>query len=61
MPASDGLRKWFSHDPEKWAEFQRKYFAELIPAGSWETILKGRWRRYGDVLYSPTTPSITMR
>ena len=23
------LRKWFSHDPAKWAEFQRRYFAEL--------------------------------
>lgn len=23
------LRKWFSHDPSKWAEFQKKYFAEL--------------------------------
>ena len=23
------LRKWFDHDPEKWAEFQKKYKAEL--------------------------------
>jgi uncharacterized protein YeaO (DUF488 family) len=30
---SDGLRNWFSHDAEKWAEFQRKYFAELKAAG----------------------------
>ena len=26
---STELRKWFSHDPEKWTEFQRRYFAEL--------------------------------
>lgn len=26
---STELRKWFSHDPEKWEEFRRKYFAEL--------------------------------
>jgi uncharacterized protein YeaO (DUF488 family) len=26
---STELRKWFSHDPEKWTEFQRKYFNEL--------------------------------
>ena len=26
---SDGLRKWFSHDLEKWAVFQRRYFTEL--------------------------------
>jgi uncharacterized protein YeaO (DUF488 family) len=23
------LRKWFSHDPEKWDEFRRHYFREL--------------------------------
>ncbi|RMI13775.1 MAG: DUF488 domain-containing protein [Calditrichaeota bacterium] len=23
------LRKWFGHDPEKWEEFQRRYFREL--------------------------------
>ena len=26
---STELRKWFSHDPEKWEEFRRRYFAEL--------------------------------
>jgi uncharacterized protein YeaO (DUF488 family) len=26
---STQLRQWFAHDPEKWEEFQRKYFAEL--------------------------------
>ena len=26
---SDGLRRWFDHDPAKWAEFKRRYFAEL--------------------------------
>jgi uncharacterized protein YeaO (DUF488 family) len=23
------LRRWFGHDPDKWAEFQRRYFEEL--------------------------------
>ena len=23
------LRKWFAHDPEKWAEFKKRYLAEL--------------------------------
>ncbi len=27
-PSTD-LRKWFSHDPAKWNEFQKKYYAEL--------------------------------
>ena len=26
---SPGLRKWFAHEPEKWPEFKRRYFAEL--------------------------------
>jgi uncharacterized protein YeaO (DUF488 family) len=26
---STELRKWFSHDPKKWQEFRRRYFAEL--------------------------------
>ncbi|MCV3210695.1 DUF488 domain-containing protein [Mesorhizobium sp. YC-39] len=26
---SDELRKWFGHKPEHWAEFQRRYRAEL--------------------------------
>lgn len=26
---SDGLRKWFSHDPSKWHEFKNRYIREL--------------------------------
>ena len=26
---STGLRKWFKHDPDKWEQFKKKYFAEL--------------------------------
>ena len=26
---STELRKWFGHDPERWAEFRKRYFAEL--------------------------------
>ncbi len=26
---SAGLRKWFNHDPGKWDEFRRRFFAEL--------------------------------
>ncbi|MGQ0555819.1 MAG: DUF488 domain-containing protein [Nitrospiraceae bacterium] len=26
---STSLRKWFNHDPARWAEFQRRYHAEL--------------------------------
>ncbi len=27
-PSSE-LRRWFDHDPDKWAEFKRRYFKEL--------------------------------
>jgi uncharacterized protein YeaO (DUF488 family) len=30
---STELRKWFSHDPERWKEFRRRYFAELRKHG----------------------------
>jgi uncharacterized protein YeaO (DUF488 family) len=26
---SHELRKWFAHDPDRWEEFQRRYFVEL--------------------------------
>jgi uncharacterized protein YeaO (DUF488 family) len=26
---SDGLRKWFAHDPARWPEFKKKYREEL--------------------------------
>ena len=26
---SNGLRKWFAHNPKKWAEFKKRYFKEL--------------------------------
>ncbi|HQU07533.1 MAG: hypothetical protein B7X04_00140 [Parcubacteria group bacterium 21-54-25] len=29
LAPSTALRKWFNHDPKKWAGFKRKYLAEL--------------------------------
>lgn len=26
---STALRKWYGHDPDKWTEFRKRYFAEL--------------------------------
>jgi len=26
---SNELRKWYSHDPKKWAEFRKRYFKDL--------------------------------
>jgi uncharacterized protein YeaO (DUF488 family) len=30
---SNELREWFAHDPQKWDEFQQKYFMELDSMG----------------------------
>jgi uncharacterized protein YeaO (DUF488 family) len=36
---SDTLRRWFAHDPKKWPEFHRRYFAELDShPEAWEPI-----------------------
>jgi uncharacterized protein YeaO (DUF488 family) len=38
-PSAD-LRKWFSHDPKKWAEFRRRYFSELrTHPAAWRPLL----------------------
>lgn len=37
---STQLRKWFDHDPDKWAEFQTRYRAELRGNGEQTTRLK---------------------
>jgi len=29
LAPTDSLRKWFNHEPAKWPEFQRRYFAQL--------------------------------
>ena len=26
---SDELRKWFNHEPQKWGDFKKRYFAEF--------------------------------
>jgi uncharacterized protein YeaO (DUF488 family) len=37
----DSLRQWFQHDPGKWAEFLRRYSAELEKhPQSWQPILQ---------------------
>jgi len=44
----DKLRKWFSHDPSKWKEFQRRYAAELDKKPeTWELLLRAA--RGGDI------------
>jgi uncharacterized protein YeaO (DUF488 family) len=50
---STGLRQWFSHDPAKWAEFQRRYRRELdAKCEALEPILKAARRGRVTLVYS---------
>ncbi len=38
---STELRRWFGHDPDRWAEFRRRYAAELDAAPeTWRPLLE---------------------
>jgi len=47
---SDGLRKWFSHDPERWDEFKKRYFAELSDKPGAVKEIAGRAEKGGVTL-----------
>jgi uncharacterized protein YeaO (DUF488 family) len=49
---SDALRRWFGHDPARWAEFKRRYFKELHDKEKdIETIMDRRSRKTVTLLY----------
>lgn len=46
------MRKWFGHDPAKWDEFQRRYFAELdAQPDAWQLILRAAQRGNVTLIY----------
>jgi uncharacterized protein YeaO (DUF488 family) len=50
---SPALRKWFSHDPAKWKEFQMRYRAELKSnPEAWQPILAAAKQGNVTLLYS---------
>ncbi len=50
---STELRQWFSHDPSKWTEFRRRYFAELkANADAWQPLLTAARRGRVTLVYS---------
>ena len=54
---SDRLRKWFGHDPRKWKEFRRRYFAELRGnAEAWTAILRKARESNVTLLYGARDP-----
>jgi uncharacterized protein YeaO (DUF488 family) len=46
---SDTLRKWFAHDPKKWAEFEKRYRAELANKKALLSEAKRLEREHGTV------------
>jgi uncharacterized protein YeaO (DUF488 family) len=50
---STELRKWFSHDPEKWQEFRRRYVAELdSQPRTWQPLIEAAGSHDVTLLYS---------
>jgi uncharacterized protein YeaO (DUF488 family) len=50
---STELRKWFSHDPERWPQFKRRYFRELdTRPEAWQPILSKARRGVVTLVYS---------
>ena len=51
-PTTD-LRRWFSHDPEKWSQFRARYFRELDSRPeSWRPILSAARGHTVTLVYS---------
>jgi uncharacterized protein YeaO (DUF488 family) len=45
---SDALRHWYGHDPDKWCEFNKRYFSELDgKPETWQPLLEAA--RNGDI------------
>jgi len=42
---SDGLRKWFGHDPSRWQEFRARYRTELEGKGEFVRKLRDEGRK----------------
>lgn len=55
---SNALRKWFAHDPERWAAFASKYRQELAGKQDLVRQIKQLQREHGEVtlLYSARDP-----
>lgn len=48
-----GLRKWFSHDPDRWDEFRRRYVRELVSRPeAWRPIVSAARRGRVTLIYS---------
>jgi uncharacterized protein YeaO (DUF488 family) len=50
---STELRKWYGHEPEKWNEFRKRYFAELEKAPeAWKPLIEAARKGAITLVYS---------
>ena len=50
---STELREWYGHDPAKWDEFRRRYFAELkAEPDAWEPLIEAARKGTITLVYS---------
>ena len=50
---SDKLRRWYKHDPKKWTEFKRRYFAELdANPDAWKPLARAARGRRITLIFS---------
>ena len=50
---STRLRQWFNHDPDKWDEFRRRYFRELVTQPeTWQPIVSSARRGRVTLIHS---------
>jgi uncharacterized protein YeaO (DUF488 family) len=52
---SNDLRHWYGHDPDKWCEFNKRYFAELNrQPEAWQPLLEAAQKGNITLLFSTT-------
>ncbi len=52
---SNDLRHWYGHDPDKWCEFNKRYFAELDNQPKvWQPLLEAAHKGNITLLFSTT-------
>jgi len=50
---STELRKWFSHDPARWNEFRKRYYAELEKSPeAWQPLVEAARKGTVTLIYS---------
>ena len=59
LAPSDALRRWFNHEPEKWAAFYQKYHKQLrqtLPGSRVDTLLEHARHTGLTLLYAAKDP-----